>query len=123
LLQNLDKLKKDLNEKSTFMNKMGLLQAGRTSFFADRIAAMIPASIQLKEMNINPLVKNPNDDKDIAFNVNSIVVKGDCKKNTELNEWIKQLKRFDWVNDVTLTNFTQDKEKNMGIFNMELKVK
>ncbi|MBI2269775.1 MAG: hypothetical protein HYU69_05385 [Bacteroidetes bacterium] len=123
MLQNLEKLKTELSEKSAFMNKMGLLQPGRSSFFADRIAGIIPASIQLKEMNINPLVKNPNDDKDIAFNVNSIEMKGDCKKNTELNEWIKQLKRFDWVSDVTLTNFTQDKEKNAGIFNMELKIK
>lgn len=123
MLQNLEKLKTELSEKSTFMNKMGLLQPGRTSFFADRIAEIIPASIQLKEMSINPLVKNPNDDKDIAFNVNSIIIKGDCKKNTELNEWIKQLKRFDWVSDVTLINFTQDKEKNAGIFNMELKIK
>lgn len=123
MLQNLEKLKTELSEKSTFMNKMGLLQPGRTSFFADQIAGIIPVSIQLKEMSINPLVKNPNDDNDIAFNVNSIVMKGDCKKNTELNEWIKQLKRFDWVSDVALTNFTQDKEKNAGVFNVELKVK
>lgn len=123
MLQNLEKLKTELSEKSAFMNKMGLLQAGRTSFYADRIAETTPVSIQLKEMNINPLVKNPNDDKDIAFNVNSIIIKGDCKKNTELNVWIKQLKQFDWVREVTLTNFTQDKEKNTGVFNMELKVK
>lgn len=123
MLQNLEKLKTELSEKSAFMNKMGLLQAGRTSFYADRIAETTPASIQLKEMNINPLVKNPNDDKDIAFNVNSIIIKGDCKKNTELNIWIKQIKQFDWVREVTLTNFTQDKEKNTGVFNMDLKVK
>ena len=119
-----EKLKTELSERQTFIEKTGLLETSRTSYFADRLVSDLPASIQLQKMNINPVVKKINSTEgSISFTPKLIQVEGACKRSTELNEWIKIIKKKDWVKEVTLVNYSQDKTNEEGFFDIEVQVK
>jgi Tfp pilus assembly protein PilN len=124
LLDGLDKMNEEIGKKQDFLEQTGLLDASRTSFYADNLASDIPTSIQLTELNINPLVKNnAADDNDLNFTSHKIRVSGSCVRSTELNEWIKNIKQKDWVAGVTVLNYTQAQSKNEGDFSLEITVK
>lgn len=124
MIQRYEKLKAEVEEKQAFLEKTGLMEASRTSFYADQIARQLPGSIKLTQMNIFPLEKKSNnDDADITFIPKNIVISGNCKQSIELNEWIGILKKTEWVNEVGIINFSQDKSENTGVFSIEIKMK
>lgn len=124
-LQRYDTLKTDYDKKKQFLEQNGLLENSRTSYYADRLAKELPASVQLTGLNIHPLKKkNPGEeDKGFLFENKLIHVAGNCRRNTELNEWMKKMKKQDWTEDVVLLNYTQDNMNENGIFLIEIKLK
>ncbi len=124
LLSGFEELKKEIGEKQAFLEQTGLLDASRTSFYADRMAMDIPSSIQLSEMNINPLVrKNAADDADLNFTTRTMKVSGSCDRSSELNEWIKKIRQKDWVKQVAVLNYSQDRLEKEGEFMLEVTMK
>lgn len=124
-LQRYDKLKSDYDQKRKFLEQNGMLENSRTSYYADRLAKDLPASVQFTGLNIHPLKKkNPGEeDKGFLFENKSVLVSGNCKRNTELNEWMKKMKKENWVEDLTLLNYRQDNKDENGIFLIEIKLK
>ncbi len=122
-LSKLEKLENEVTEKQQFFEKTGLLEASRTSYYADQLAQDLPNTIQLTMLDISPLVKKINVEESISFLAKTIEVSGNCKKSNELNNWIKIIKKKKWVNEVALLNYSQDKSKDDGEFSIELKIK
>ena len=117
-------LEKEYNEKQQFFEKTGMLEASRTSYYADQLAQNLPPTIQLTLLHVFPLVKKLTlEENTMSFVGKTIDVSGLCKKSTELNQWIKIIKAKKWVNEVTLLNFSHDKSKETGEFSIELKIK
>ena len=50
------------------------------------------------------------------------MVKGSCKKSTELNEWIRSIKKMDWVSEVAVINYQQDNLKDLGEFEIKITI-
>jgi len=123
--QRYDKLKSDYDQKRLFLEQNGMLENSRTSYYADRLAKELPATVQFTGLNIHPLKKkNPNEeDKGYFFETKLIQISGNCKRNTELNEWMKKMKKENWVQDLTLLNYRQDNKDENGIFLIEIKLK
>jgi len=115
-----ENLKKEVEEKQFFLKKSGLMQPSRTSFFADQLAIDLPKSLQLIDLNINPFEKKAGKNKGITFMKNSIIIAGTCKKSTELNEWIKILKDYSWVNEASIINYAKTSANKPGEFKMEI---
>lgn len=122
-IQRLEKLKTEYDEKQKFFESTGLLHSSRTSFYADRLSSDIPAAIQLTEMNIYPAVRKLNDENDISFTRQVINISGTCTRSTELNQWMNMLKKKEFVSEVALLGFSQDKSRESGLFNLEVKIK
>jgi len=124
MIQQYEKLKTEVEQKQVFLEKTGLLEASRTSFYADRIAQELPNTIQLTRMDIFPLEKKSNtEEENMAFLPKNILISGVCKQSIQLNLWMGVLKKMEWVNDVSIVNFSQDKSENTGSFSIELRLK
>ena len=119
-VKKMEKLKAELISKKGFLNKLGILESSKTSFYADQIAQTVPHQIGLFDLTIHPSQKNINDDKNMIFEMNKVRIKGSCNKTIELNEWIKELKSYSWIKDVNVVGFIQNKEKNIGEFHLDV---
>ncbi len=121
-LVELTKLEKELTTKEQFIQSSGVARASRLSFYTDQIGLSIPTTIQLNQLFINPLEKRINKAEDINFNYNSIKITGTVSRSIELNNWIKSLKEYKWVNEIIIVSFIQDNLKTVGEFELELTI-
>jgi hypothetical protein len=117
------KLRSEYDEKMKFLESSGLLETSRSSFYADRIGIDLPSAIHLLEMNINPREKQPADEDALKFKAKEIHIQGNCRHSSELNEWIKLLKKKEWVSGVELLNYKQGKGDTYGTFSVGIKIK
>lgn len=124
-LKRYESLKAEYSKKKIFLEQNGLLENSRTSYYADRLAASVPSSIQLLEMNIHPLKKKEANDmtNSFYFDNNIIKISGKCDRNTELNDWMKEIKKNEWIETVSLLNYKQENAKDDGVFFIEIKLK
>jgi len=118
-LQRYQTLEKNLREKRSFLQKSGLLHASKTSYYADRLAQDVPATITLTRLGISPLQRLNTTDS-IAFTPGLIVVEGGCKQSLELNDWIRRLKAQSWIRNVSLQTYNQDKAQDKGEFTLQI---
>lgn len=124
-LMRYDTLKAQLSLKKEFLERNGLLENSRTSFYADQLAAALPASIQWTDVNIHPLMKKKADEEQeiFSFENKTIRISGKCQKTTELNNWMKLIKEKNWIAGVTLTNYTRHNETEDGLFLLEVNLR
>jgi Tfp pilus assembly protein PilN len=124
-LQRYEKLKKEFDQKRLFLEQNGLLENSRTSYYADELAKELPASVQFTGLDIHPVKKKKptEEDKGFSFENKLIQVSGNCQRNTELNEWMKKIKKKSWVEELVLLNYRQDNMQENGLFLIEIKLK
>src|SRR3989344_4284910 len=124
-LKRYESLKAEYAQKKIFLEQNGLLESSRTSYYADRLAASLPASIQLLDMNIHPLKKKEASDISNAlyFDTKTIKISGKCDRNTELNDWMKELEANIWIEKVKLVDYKQANAKDDGVFFIEILIK
>jgi hypothetical protein len=122
-VEELNKLQGDLKIKEQFIQSSGVARASRLSFYTDQIGLSIPESIQLNQLFVNPLAKRINKAEDINFNYNTIKISGTVSRSIELNNWIKLLKKYSWINEINIISFIQDNIKTVGEFEIEVTIK
>lgn len=114
-------LEKKLSEKQQFLEGSGLLRASRTSFYADELAADLPAELTLTRLNLMPRLAVTNSDT-LAFQPGVAVVEGWCRQSVELNRWIGQLKEKNWIRNVSLQSYNQAKGDDHGEFSIRIDI-
>lgn len=119
-LAELEKLKAEVAGKEKFFERTGLLEGSRTSFYADRLVAGMPERMRLSQLNIHPRLKK--EEEELVFAARTLELKGFCRTSTELNNWMQEMKKKEWVSGLTLLNYSQDKNRESGEFNIELKL-
>ena len=124
-MQHYNTLKLEYERRKEFLERNGLLQNARSSFYADRLAQDLPAEIGWTDLHIHPVEKKKSGDDtgQITFEGKTIMVAGNCRESSGLNEWMKQLRKKDWVQQVSLLNYKQDQAKEDGIFLLKIQVK
>ncbi len=124
-LKRYETLKVEYAQKKDFLEQNGLLENSRTSYYADQLASNLPATIQWKSLNIHPLKKKKaSEETNVLFFENKLItISGSCERSTELNDWMKEIKKKDWISDVTMVNYQQDNAKEDGEFLIEVKLK
>lgn len=115
-------LQNELAIKEEFVNNSGLTKASKVSFYADQIALSIPNSIQLNQLFINPSEKRIKKSEDIQFNYNKMKLMGSVSSSIELNYWIKELKKYEWIADIVVISFIQENIKTAGEFEVEINI-
>ncbi len=124
-LKRYDLLKKEYDQKKELLEENGLLEDSRTSYYADQIVSCMPLSILLSDLSIHPLKKKKanEDGPELFFETKTITIAGRCQQSTELNNWMKELKKKTWLLNVKLSNYKKDNETDDGLFLIELKLK
>jgi len=115
-----EKLKKELKDKQLFIEQSGLLEPSRTSYYADKLAIDMPKTIRMTQMVINPVKRKAIKEDGLSFSINTIFIAGTCKKSTELNQWVKKIKEYEWVEEVSVLNYTKKSAKAPGEFELEI---
>jgi len=119
LVNMVEKLQSEAAEKNEFITQLGLEQNPQFALFVDEIGMTVPNSIQLGDLNINPLTKSIRKKKVIDFKNGYINIGGFCKSSQICNEWVTVLRRLNWAEKVELVDFKINKE-NIGEFNIEV---
>lgn len=123
-LKNYEELKTGMGEKMNFAMEAGILSPDNLAAMGDQLAATVPPEIKLNRMNVFPLEKKMEEGEEhAAFNKHLISVKGQSASGSAINEWIKEIRQQDFVEDVSLTNYKQDDEDQRGQFSLEIKIK
>ncbi|MDQ3191762.1 MAG: hypothetical protein M3Q58_09220 [Bacteroidota bacterium] len=121
-LELVNELKIKVKDKQIFLEKTGLKGVSKTSYYADRIALDLPETIILTQLHIHPSENKIKNDETPVFLSKVIIVKGSCKKSTELNEWIRSIKKMAWVNDISVISYKQENMANIGEFEIKITI-
>lgn len=116
----IDSLNQQIAERTLFLNKSGLSEPSRTSYYADQIAQNLPENITLTSMIIQPVKQDIEDEDRLEFENRKILVKGKCPYSLDVNEWVKSLRNKNWVSSITLLNYQQKQEGDKGEFLVEI---
>ena len=100
LIQKLDKLEHESQKKRQFLVKSGFLSKSRLSYFADRIAYLIPENTNLTELSLQPPLKKPEQGEQFNIRKDMILIKGNTSRINEVNQWIKTIKSEPWVEHI-----------------------
>jgi hypothetical protein len=123
MFSEMENLSKEVKEKESFLSEAGWLQSSAMTFLADRIAASVPASVKLTDLSINPVdERKSKEEKKELFNTGLILLKGECSRPTELNEWLDKIKIIEKINKAKLVNYLFDNKENKGTFSIEIEI-
>lgn len=124
-LERYEKVKQELEQKKAFLQQNDLLESSRASFYSDRLAVDVPVSIQWTDVTICPMRKKQTAEgyEEVYFESENIFISGKCKKSVDLNDWIKQIKQYPWVNTAALADYKQDSENEYGLFVVKVELK
>lgn len=107
--QNMKAQVTELNEKVTKSQKMvdDLLHNNnsKSSYYINEIIKELPASIQLEELNYQPIVKRIKSEEAIKNEPHVILVSGQSTGSDTFSNWISLLEKKPWLNKVEVTDY------------------
>ena len=124
LLEHVQELRQATALKHAFLTTSGWAQPSWNALCADRLAASLPAGLDLLSLEINP----PQDPavaagKPAAFRHDVVIVRGQCHDAQRFNAWLQVISKLPWVQAVRDQNFTYDYAGGVGVFTFTLVVK
>lgn len=125
VLVNQDTLKKNLESKKELLEKSGLIESSKISFYSDRLASVVNEGITLTKLEVNPLVNKTSENVEetgYGFKNDCIEITGTADNSTFLNKWTKDIKVFQWVKDVAIKNYNRDNSQKPAVFTIEIKI-
>lgn len=123
LLNRNDALKGQYTQKRRFVERSGLLETSKYSYFSDRIGCLIPDSVQLTAIRIAPINGKIRSDKPIVFDDRTIIVSGKCSNSRYFNIWKDNLKKENWVETILINQFGQEEPGKPIVFEIQLAIK
>ena len=121
--KKIEKLQTDLRLAEKILNNSGIKKDAYFSYYGDRIASLLPQSIVLEEMWIQPLTEKIKTLKEIQYENNSIQIRGNTKYDTQLNSWIQEMENEVWVKDITIVEYEREESGNRAQFEIEILIK
>jgi Tfp pilus assembly protein PilN len=115
-------LKEQYAKRRRFIERSGLLQSSRFSYFFDRIARIVPDSLELTSLSIATTDDKIRLGKPIKYNENQILVSGSSKGSNPFNNWKDKLKREVWLKDIFIIKFGQEEPNKPIYFELLLEI-
>jgi hypothetical protein len=115
------KLESEVQAKEGFLNRYGWDRPSRISFYADRIAALVPDDAMLTALRINPLITSLlGGDGLPRFQQDTIQLSGTCDDPAELNRFANNLRNISDFREINIKSYLYKKETQQGLFSMEI---
>jgi hypothetical protein len=113
-----------LNTESEFLKETGWDRLSRVSYFADRIASLVPENTMLTNMQIYPVKEDMfQDEGETHFKMDTVIISGNCDDPENLAVFLSNLKNSNMVESASIKDYSYKKEKEKGFFNMEIVTK
>ena len=116
-----------LSKSSTIESKERIVQnilnssTSKSSFYINHIVAYKPSTILFSEIVFQPLQRAIKADKAIEYSLGEINISGESNDKNTFSNWIEILENFEWVNNVTVTNYGYSK-KNESSFSLNISI-
>ncbi|SFW68276.1 hypothetical protein SAMN02927921_03284 [Sinomicrobium oceani] len=98
-------LKEDVDKKEKIVRDIRASSGSRSSYYADRITAVLPTSVLLKEILYQPLLKQIKEGQEVMLDKNRIVISGESADSNRFSEWIEDLEAMDWTKNVAIRDY------------------
>lgn len=121
-IQKFKKADEDLKNIKKLINQSGLTGTTSMAFYGDQLGKSIPTQITLKELSIQPALKDYNNEDSISFIPKTMIVSGKCEKAEDFSQWITKLKLLDWIKDISLEDFKKNSENDDQEFKLTIKL-
>ncbi|WP_272149606.1 hypothetical protein [Tenacibaculum aiptasiae] len=106
------RLKKEIAQKEKVVKSLETASLSNVSRYLDIIAQEIPNTILLKELKYQPIKSQVKKDKPILADEKNILVKGITKSNEDFLRLVSNLKKNDWVENITIIKYGKEKTAN-----------
>ncbi len=113
-----DKKKEVSTKRVSILQTYGLLSNDKITLLADKIISELPQNVYLKKISIHPQ-KNLIDHS-IVFDNNIMLLNGNCFETGDLEEWIKAIKKYNWVYEINIIEFKQTENRELYEFVLEI---
>ncbi|WP_420553532.1 hypothetical protein [Tenacibaculum aiptasiae] len=106
------RLKKEIAQKEKVVKSLETASLSNVSRYLDIIAQEIPNTILLKELKYQPIKSQVKKDKPILADEKNILVKGITKSNEDFLTLVSNLKKNDWIENITIIKYGKEKTAN-----------
>jgi len=96
-------LEQKTKKKESQLAKAGLFEQSKTAFLIDRLMAIRPTGIRLNQLEVFPL----EDEDELIFQPNHIIIQGTHNSSSSLNNWMKTIRDYAWVETVEIINYSE----------------
>ncbi len=118
----LKQLKEKVSSKELRLEKALSASNSKVSYYLDELALRVPSSILLEEISYQPLDKPIRPSKSIEYSYNLIIVSGMTSDNVGFTNWISELQRLDWIENVETMEY-DFQNPTTSFFRLKIKIK
>jgi len=108
----LSALKKEVDKKEKIINEISMVEGSKLSLYFDIIGASFPKTMQLNQLNYQPLTKKMKNEKEIEYIEKTIIVKGVSIKSEGFSNWITNLEKEKWIKSILVISYGIGKQKS-----------
>lgn len=112
LYSKMESLKQQVLYKEEILNSTGVYNEKYLTFYINEITMSLPSKIVLNEMNVFPLTNTVKEGKKISMDSQCILVEGQSNSSLHFNDWLKILKKEDWIVSIEIVEYKKVKSKN-----------
>ncbi len=110
-----------IRQKESLLTALGWEEGINKSGLVDQAAALMPAGIILKQIDIDPV--DAAADRSLGgvkFTDRKLLIRGESSQIIPVNEWVARLKSKKWVKSAELESYNFNNELNTGLFTIIL---
>ena len=96
--------------------------SSKSSYYLYHIVNCIPSSIQLSQVDYQPLLKKIKSDEPILIDHNIILISGDSTDSEMFSFWIKELEILTWVEKIEIIDYS-DLTNHISSFSIKITMK
>lgn len=101
------KMEEELANKQSIVENSGIYKRRFLSFYINELTVSTPDGVLLNSLKINPLNKKMKMDEPISLHSNTVLIDGETSNSFFVNQWVKQIKDFEWVGKIEILNLNR----------------
>lgn len=105
-------------KKYNYLLEFSSIGNSKFSYFSDRIVSTMPSDITLDLLNIYPVKDRIRMNQLISYQNNSILIRGTTSSSSNINIWITNLLKLNWVDRVDIGYYRLEETARRGEFEL-----
>lgn len=112
-LTKIDLIDQEIIRKTQLIQTSGIMSSQYSSYYLDQIGVSLAQNnIKLSSIELFPLESKLKPKIKPEFNQEIALISGSTQSSGELDNWIKILNRFEWINRIEIINFDKTEKSN-----------